>query len=220
VPPPVAAGTKKQRRNTSLLVVLGVLVLVGIAIGAFFLTKGQVSKSRSSQNTAAQENLQTALTGADTFYTSANETYDGIMGGTAFSSITQMDTGLSFVGASTASTASNRISLSQSGGDVLVMTAYAPGSSICFGILDVKGPLAQPYFPDYPATASAFNTYYFSSQQSVAGNCKATVTSAQHLSSNGWVGPVVSEVRSEYADVKSWNQDEASIAPLFPPPSG
>ena len=217
-PPPVAAGTERRRRNTSLLVVLGVLVLVGIAIGGFFLTKELASKSRSSQQTAAQENLQTALTGAATFYTSSNETYDGIMGGTAISSITQMDTGLSFVGASTASTDSSTISLSQSGGEVLVMTAYAPGSGICFGILDVMSPLDAPFFSNYPQTA-ALNTYYFSSQQSKAGNCNATVISPQHLSSNGWVGPVVSEVRSEYAYWKSWNQDEQSIAPLFTTPT-
>ena len=214
-PPPVAAGTEKWRSSHSLRVIGIVVVVLIVAVGAFFILKGSTPRSRSSQSTAAQENLLTAITGADTFYTSADATYDGIIGGTAVSSITQIDTGLSYVGASTASTRSNTISLRQSGGDVLVMTAYAPGSGICFGVLNVASALDAPFFSDYPQTA-AVNTYYFSSRQSMAGSCKATLTDAQHLSSNGWPGPVTSQEKFGYQTQKIDDQADESLASLYP----
>ena len=185
--PTTAPGVEERRSNTSLLVVIGiVLVVVIAAIGVFFLVKGSAPKSRSSQNATAQVDLQIALTAADTFYTSANQSYTGIMVGVpGVSSIAQIDTGLSYVGASTASTGPSTISLRESDGLLAVMTAYAPASGICWGVLDMKASTDTPVFPDYPET-TATGTYYFTNQQASSGNCKATITSAATLSSNGW----------------------------------
>jgi hypothetical protein len=142
--------------------------------------------SPGDQDTTAESNLQMAMTGALTFYTSANQSYTGIMVGVpGVSSITQFTLGLSIVPASTASTGPNTISLRESGGEVLVITAYAPSSGICYGILDIRAPTDTPVFPEYPET-TANGTYYFSNQQAGVGNCKATVTNADMLSSNGW----------------------------------
>ena len=66
-----------------------------------------------------------------------------------------------------------------------MITAYAPSSGICYGILDIRAPTDTPVFPEYPET-TANGTYYFSNQQAGVGNCKATVTNADMLSSNGW----------------------------------
>src|ERR1700682_630485 len=81
-----------------LLVVLLIIgILLAIAIPTF------LSVTKSANNTASQANLQTALTGADTYYTAANQTYTGIYAGTTVSNIFQIDTGLSFVTAATSS---------------------------------------------------------------------------------------------------------------------
>jgi type II secretory pathway pseudopilin PulG len=183
--PTTAPGVEERRSNTSLLVVIGIVVVVGIAVGAFLLLKGSASKSRSADNTAAQANLQTALTGADTFYTADNQTYTGIYGGSGVSTITAIDTGLSYVPSPTASTDASTISIRESAGATLELTAYAPASGICWGVLDMKASTDSPVFPDYPSTTTT-GTYYFSSQQSSAGNCGANITNPDLLSANGW----------------------------------
>jgi hypothetical protein len=132
------------------------------------------AQQTAAQQTAAQANLQTALTGADTFYTSNNQTYAGINASNIAPGV-----GLAFVPASTASVSPGPISFRE------VMTAYAPSSGICYGVLDMKASTDTPVFPDYPET-TATGTYYFTNQQASSGNCKATITSAATLSSNGW----------------------------------
>jgi hypothetical protein len=185
--PTTAPGVEERRSNTSLLVVIGIVVVVAAAaIGVTFLVKGSASKSRSSANTAAQENLQTALMGADTFYTSNNQSYTGIYGGSGVSTITSIDTGLFYVPGSTASTRANIVSINADATDGwVVMTTYAPASGICWGVLNMDASTDAPVFFDYPETTVS-GTYYFSSQQSRAGNCKATITNPDLLSSNGW----------------------------------
>ena len=138
-----------------------------------------------NQDTAAESNLQTALIGADTFYTQYNQTYTGIYGGAGLSTITAVDTGLTYVPSPTASTDPSTISIRESAGEVLEMTAYAPASGTCWGILDMKSSTAAPVFPDYPET-TAPGTYYFSNPQSSTGNCKATIMNPDFLSAYGW----------------------------------
>ena len=87
-----------------LLVVLLIIgILLAIAIPTF------LSVTKTANNTASQANLQTALTGADTFYTANNQTYSNIMTfSTGVSTITAIDTGLSFVATTRASRTSSR----------------------------------------------------------------------------------------------------------------
>jgi type IV pilus assembly protein PilA len=115
-----------------LLVVLLIIgILLAIAIPTF------LSVTKTANNTASQANLQTALTGADTFYTANNQSYTGIYGGTNVSTITAIDTGLSFV--NSASTKSNIISISANGSaGWLVLASYAPGTKDCWIVVDQK----------------------------------------------------------------------------------
>ena|SRR5271166_3696131 len=112
-----------------LLVVLLIIgILLAIAIPTF------LSVTKSANDTAAQSNLQTALTGAKTYYTENNQTYTGVYGG--FGAI---DTGLSAVTAAAPSTGPHVISLNGSttfGGSVVVMVAWAAGTQNCWGIVD------------------------------------------------------------------------------------
>ena len=116
-----------------LLVVLLIIgILLAIAIPTF------LSVTKTANNTAAQANLQTALTGADTYYTSNNQTYAGLYGGTGVSTITAIDTGLTYVSGS-ATTKSNTISVNTGGsGSWTVLAAYAPGTKDCWIVVDQK----------------------------------------------------------------------------------
>jgi type IV pilus assembly protein PilA len=123
-----------------LLVVLLIIgILLAIAIPTF------LSVTKTANNTAAQANLQTALTGADTFYTANNQTYVGLYGGTGVSTITAIDTGLTYLsgtGPTAASTKSNQISVNTTStvnpGSWVVLAAFAPGTKDCWIIVDLK----------------------------------------------------------------------------------
>jgi hypothetical protein len=76
-----------------LTVVLAVGFLASLLAGVF--TRGAIN-CKCSEAMAAQANLQTAVKGADTFYTD-NGSFSGIYGGSDISTITGIDVGLSFV---------------------------------------------------------------------------------------------------------------------------
>jgi type IV pilus assembly protein PilA len=136
-----------------LLVVLLIIgILLAIAIPTF------LSVTKTANNTASQANLQTALTGADTFYTANNQTYSNIMTfNTSVSTITAIDTGLSFV--ATYSSKSNIISLLASGSSgYLILASYAPGTKDCWIIVDQKS--AQSSGNVAGNTNLATGTYY------------------------------------------------------------
>ncbi len=113
-----------------LLVVLLIIgILLAIAIPTFLgVTKG-------ANNTAAQSNLQTALTGAKAFYTNNNQSY-GVTGGALVTGEQGVGTGLTYqVGASTGN---NSISVdTTTDGTGAILTNYSPGTTDCWGILDL-----------------------------------------------------------------------------------
>src|ERR1039458_10342945 len=76
-----------------LLVVLLIIgILLAIAIPTF------LSVTKSANNTAAQSNLQTGFTGAKTYFEAANQTYYQInSAGSTYSTISQVDTGLTYL---------------------------------------------------------------------------------------------------------------------------
>ena len=155
-----------------LLVVLLIIgILLAIAIPTF------LSVTKTANNTAAQANLQTALTGADTFYTANNQTYAGLYGGTGVSTITAIDTGLTYVSGS-ASTKSNSISINALGSaGWVVLAAWAPGTKDCWVILDQKSTQASGGVAGN-TTYLAPGTYYGVIKATTTSSCVASSTIA------------------------------------------
>jgi len=112
-----------------LLVVLLIIgILLAIAIPTF------LSVTKSANNTAAQANLQTALTGAKTYYTQNNQTYTNI-------TLNPIDLGLSVVSGNAASSGPHVVSVSTNvaatgNGATVTVAAWANGTHICWVIAD------------------------------------------------------------------------------------
>jgi type IV pilus assembly protein PilA len=160
-----------------LLVVLLIIgILLAIAIPTF------LSTTKNANNTAAQANLKTALTAADTYFTtSGSQSYSYIDAAGGASTITTVGSGLSYVSASAAAGSSSgpqTISIYlpiNSGGNALVLTALAHGSLDCWGILDIKTALTTAVYNE-----KASGTYYF-----VVPNASASTCNAQTVSPSG-----------------------------------
>ena len=158
-----------------LLVVLLIIgILLAIAIPTF------LSVTKSANNTAAQSNLQTAFTGAKTYFEAANQTYTGIFGSTTVSNINQVDTGLQFVTGSVNSSASNQISIT-TGNVYVALTSFSAPTKDCWGILDITATLGTAVWGQ-----TAVGTYFGVLRNSTAGACKATSTSFTGLVMNGF----------------------------------
>ena len=157
-----------------LLVVLLIIgILLAIAIPTF------LSVTKTANNTAAQANLQTALTGADTYYTSNNQTYSGIdVAGQGVSNISQIDTGLTYVSQAD-STKANVVSLYVTAGKtVLVLAAFSPGTNDCWIVQDQKSLTTA-----FDGAPTAAGTYYSVIKGSSPTTCTSVLSAAP---ASGW----------------------------------
>ena len=160
----------------TLIELLVVLLIIGILLAIAIPTFSSVTSS--ANNTAVQSNLQTALTGAKTYFTEANQSYVGILNGTTgSSSIQQIDTDVHFVTGTSSSTGSTVVSLAEAqtgavAGQYLALTGFSIGTHECWGILDITASLgSNTYWGE-----AAMGTYYGVVENSSATSCDAATT--------------------------------------------
>lgn len=148
-------GAEGADEGFTLIELLVVLLIIGILLAIAIPTFLSITKG--ANGTAAQSNLQTALTGADTYYTQGQQTYNGVNGvGTAYAStLSQQALGMVFTGGSSKTEHTVSVSI-VTGGTAIVLEDYAPGQNKCWGILDIKSPLTTAV-----AGQTATGTYYF-----------------------------------------------------------
>ena len=168
---------------------VGLALTLSVVIALCVVWNPNPNAMRDGSRNPPQWNLQTALTGAATFYAINHHSYVGVDGGpdlpAGAPSIGKIAIGLTYVSGRSDSTGPNVVSIYAPSRSGVVMTAYSKGLRTCWGVLTSTHSRARPYFPSYPSTADK-GTFYFRGASSASLNCAASRVVAAALSTSGF----------------------------------
>ena len=177
----------------TLIELLVVLLVIGILLAIAIPT--YLSVTNSSNDTAAQADLATALTAAKAYYDEQSQTYAGLCdpppgGGTACSSagnggIQNVDTGLSAVVSGVTADGPHTVSVYvPTAGSEVILVSLGRGSPNCWGVVDMTG--------TGPALGrTGPGTVYFE-EQDVAGRLAEPCAAGSFSSASAIAGVVTS----------------------------
>ena len=175
--PPWGPKGRKSDAGFTLIELLVVLLIIGILLAIAIPTF--LSATKSASDTAAQANLQTALTSSKAYFSeaSASQSYSGILvANTKVSTVSQITSALTYYSGSN-STGLNTVSLSTAGAgaaNALELTAWAPGTHNCWIVVDLNSPQAAPGV----LGETRIGTYYAVDMAVPASSCIAGTNTA------------------------------------------
>lgn len=156
-----ARASRVEEGGFTLIELLVVLLIVGILLAIAIPT--YLSVTDSANDTSAQANLYTALTGARTYFLGNGQSYTNL-----YANFGSLDTGLSYVDHDVPSAGPHVVSIDVLSDSALVMTAYGPGTPDCWGVVDLTSTQGTPVLG-----ASQVGTLFFEKKGVTPSSCHA-----------------------------------------------
>jgi len=140
-----------------------------------------------ADHTAAESNLQTALTAANAYYTQNAQSYLGLTTNAGVSTVEQQDTELIFTSTSDSLQASTIAYAADAAGNYVLLSALSKGDERCYAVLELPSSSVPTSLVAHRASITGAGTYYGYFDASSAG-CSASAAGSNipDVGSGAW----------------------------------